>query len=204
VAVPVPELVTVTVKPIGSPAFTVWASATLVMWIDAPWQVMSASDELPPSLPLATVAVLSYVVHSAAEVVAVMWTVRLAPAARLIGWPTRLRVWLGLLPPMTKAAALAPPLIDQVTPAPEPAGSGSLRVTPVAVPALERAARWHQSRYQAPSTAGYVRRRTAIGKPRVRRRRCQRVGPPTARGWRNLNRSPQVSVHEATGCLSAA
>src|SRR5260370_1264392 len=44
VAVPAPVLVTVTWNPIGSPAFTVAASAVLRMWIDAWLQVMPAED----------------------------------------------------------------------------------------------------------------------------------------------------------------
>src|SRR5215468_7826915 len=58
-AVPVPELFTVTVNPIASPAFTDDASAFLTMWIDAGWQVMTSSLDPDPSLVVVTWAVLS-------------------------------------------------------------------------------------------------------------------------------------------------
>src|SRR5215831_6448988 len=58
-AVPVPPLVTLTVNPIGSPAFTVFASASLVILISAGWQVILSSAVPPPSLVELAVAVLS-------------------------------------------------------------------------------------------------------------------------------------------------
>src|SRR5260370_338795 len=58
-AVPVPVLVTWTVNPIGSPAFTDALSAVLRMWIAAGWQVILASAVPPPSLAEVAVAVLS-------------------------------------------------------------------------------------------------------------------------------------------------
>src|SRR5215468_8321840 len=58
VAVPVPELLTTILNPIGSPAFTDAASAVFLMWIDAGWQVMLASEESAPSLVVDTLAVL--------------------------------------------------------------------------------------------------------------------------------------------------
>ncbi len=58
-AVPVPLLVTATLNPIGSPAFTDAASAVLTMWIAAALQVMVALLESDPSLVVVTLAVLS-------------------------------------------------------------------------------------------------------------------------------------------------
>ena len=63
------------------------------------------------------------------------WTLRVAPAASVIGWPARVSVWLPWAPASVKAAGLpTAPSLTQVTPVPEPPGSGSVRVTPVAVP----------------------------------------------------------------------
>src|SRR6202158_3757535 len=58
VAVPVPGLLTRTVKPIVSPALTLVASAVLVMVTLARWQVMVAGLLPPPSLVVVAVAVL--------------------------------------------------------------------------------------------------------------------------------------------------
>ncbi len=58
-AVPAPVLVTVTVNPIRSPAFTVPASAVLVILMTAGWQVIEAEAWPPPSFDDAAVAVLS-------------------------------------------------------------------------------------------------------------------------------------------------
>src|SRR5215475_9668596 len=58
-AVPGPELLTVTVNPIGSPAFTVAASADLVRWIWLGLHVINACAESEPSLVVVTLAVLS-------------------------------------------------------------------------------------------------------------------------------------------------
>ena len=64
-----------------------------------------------------------------------MWTVSVAPAARMIGWPASVSVWLPLAPASVKAAGLpGAGSLTQVTPVPEPTGSASVRVTPVAVP----------------------------------------------------------------------
>src|SRR2546425_215664 len=57
-AVPVPVLLTVTVKPIGSPALTVAASAVLLTWMLAGLQVMLAELLSLPSLVVVTLAVL--------------------------------------------------------------------------------------------------------------------------------------------------
>src|SRR6266542_3565740 len=59
VAVPAPVLLTATVKPIGSPAFTVKASAVLRMWMSAGLQVIDAVSSSLPSLVVVTEAVLS-------------------------------------------------------------------------------------------------------------------------------------------------
>src|SRR5206468_456415 len=56
---PVPLFDTLTVKPIGSPAFTVALSAVFRTWIEAELQVITASDESEPSLVVVTLAVLS-------------------------------------------------------------------------------------------------------------------------------------------------
>src|SRR5215469_15319724 len=56
-ASPVPVLVTVTLNPIGSPAFTGDASAVFRTVTVAGWQTISAGEELPPSLLEVTVAV---------------------------------------------------------------------------------------------------------------------------------------------------
>src|SRR5260370_281698 len=59
VAVPAPVLVTVTWNPIGSPAFTVAASAVLRIVMCAGWQVILASLDPAPPLAVVTGAVLS-------------------------------------------------------------------------------------------------------------------------------------------------
>src|SRR5215470_18069024 len=58
VAVPAPVLVTVMVNPIGSPAFTEFASAFFTMWMLAGLHVMTSPDWSVPSLVVVTVAVL--------------------------------------------------------------------------------------------------------------------------------------------------
>src|SRR5438128_964077 len=57
-AVPVPLLLTVTVKPIGSPALTVAASAALIAFMLGGLQVMLAELLSLPSLVVVTLAVL--------------------------------------------------------------------------------------------------------------------------------------------------
>src|SRR5215469_10302299 len=59
VAVPAPAFLTVTVYPIGSPAFTDVLSAVLVIVTDAGLQVILASLDPDPSLVVVTLAVLS-------------------------------------------------------------------------------------------------------------------------------------------------
>ena len=56
VAVPSPVLVTVIVKPIVSPAMTLWSSATFSMSMAAQLTVVVAEAVLPPSLAEPTVA----------------------------------------------------------------------------------------------------------------------------------------------------
>src|SRR5215831_412153 len=57
-AVPAPELFTVTVNPMLSPAFTVFASAFFTMWMLAGLHVMTSPEWSDPSLVVVTVAVL--------------------------------------------------------------------------------------------------------------------------------------------------
>src|SRR5215510_11867368 len=66
-----------------------------------------------------------------------MWTLKLPPAARSVG--PQDSDWLGLVPVIEHRSGLVFDWvsIDQVTPAPEPAGSASLTVTPLAVPVPE-------------------------------------------------------------------
>src|SRR5690242_3183872 len=99
----------------------------------AGWQVIPADAEPPPSLVEAAVAVLSYCVHSDAEVVAVTCTLNDPPAARSVG--PQFSAWFGLVPEVEHSPGFDWVSIDQVTPVPDPAGSGSLTVTPVAFPA---------------------------------------------------------------------
>src|SRR5215472_8663520 len=61
-----------------------------------------------------------------------MCTLKLAPAARSVG--PQVSVWLGLLPETEQRPGLDWVSMDQVTPAPEPAGSRSVTVTPWARP----------------------------------------------------------------------
>src|SRR5215472_8160143 len=64
-----------------------------------------------------------------------MCTVSVCPAGMLTGWPFRDSVWLPAAPVIANAPASGlAGSIDQVTPVPEPAGSGSDRATPEAVP----------------------------------------------------------------------
>src|SRR5439155_641851 len=73
-AVPAPVLDTVTTYPIGSPALTQEASATLVMWMEAQFTVIGTGPtEADPSLEVVTEAEL-FTVPQVAEVVGeVMW-----------------------------------------------------------------------------------------------------------------------------------
>src|SRR5262249_23555806 len=119
----------------GLPGVTVPGSAVLVMSIAAGWQVIDADAWSVPSLVVVTWAVLSYFVHSLAEVVAVMCTVNVppAPAGRSTGPQDSVcaPLWLTEHEPGPDSDWES---IVQVTPDPDPAGNGSLTVTPLAVP----------------------------------------------------------------------
>src|SRR5215469_4691231 len=130
---PVPVFVTVSVKPMLLPAPTVPASGVLWIVICAGWQTILASLVPPLSLVEVAVAVLSYTVHSLADVIAVICTLKLAPAARSVG--PQLSIWLGLEPVTEHRPALDWVSIAQVTPVPEPAGNGSETATPCPSPA---------------------------------------------------------------------
>src|SRR2546423_857065 len=84
-AVPAPPLVTVTVKPMGSPAETVAASAALAMSMAAARTGTEAEAESDPSLVVDTDAVLETGESAAVAPVVgeVMWTCLLPPLARL-------------------------------------------------------------------------------------------------------------------------
>src|SRR5262252_7691006 len=97
---------------------------------------MLAEELSVPSLVVVTVAVLLYCVHSCAEVVAEMCTVKLPFAARVAS--EQVSDWFGLDPVIEHVAGLAGGVsICQVTPFPVPAGSGSVTDTPAAVPGPE-------------------------------------------------------------------
>src|SRR5262249_32605035 len=70
---------------------------------------------------------------SVAEVCAVMCTVKFAPAARVVG--PQVSFCDPLAPVIWHPAGTGEVSIVQVTPDPDPAGNGSLTVTPVACPA---------------------------------------------------------------------
>src|SRR5438128_655773 len=81
-AVPAPVLLTVTTKPMVSPALTVPASATLVMWMLAQLTVVSAEADTSALLVAWAVATLWYVAPQLAAVVElVTCTLKLAPGA---------------------------------------------------------------------------------------------------------------------------
>ncbi len=81
-ATPGPLLVTVMVKPMGSPAETDAASATFSMSIEAHRTSVWALAVSEPSLPADAVTVFGTTLHCSAEVGAVTWTLVLAPGAR--------------------------------------------------------------------------------------------------------------------------
>src|SRR5262249_4575381 len=119
-ASPDPVFLTVTVNPIGSPAVSVAPSAVLVMSITTGWEVIDADAWSVPSLVVVTWAVLSYFVHSLAEVVAVMCTVNVppAPAGRSTGPQDSVCAPLGLTEHRPGFDWVS---IVQVTPDPDPA-----------------------------------------------------------------------------------
>src|ERR1700694_4446444 len=63
---------------------------------------------------------------------AVMWTLKLTPLARVVGPQLKVCGAVGEL--IEHRPALVWLAMDQLAPEPEPAGSGSLTVTPLAVP----------------------------------------------------------------------
>ena len=97
---------------------------------------VEADAESVPSLVAVALAVLLYVVQLVELVAAVTWTWRLAPAARLIGWPASVSCWLPSAPVIANEAAC--PKAGSMTQwtgfAALPPGSASVRVTPVALP----------------------------------------------------------------------
>src|SRR6266852_6541537 len=142
VASPVPSLLTVTVKLAVPPALTVGVLVVLAM--STPGAVMltvAVADwfcSAVVSLAAVTVAVLTSVPvklvgASAALTVPVRVTVWLSPAARVVGLNTRL--WPpGPAPLMLKSFPASCVLIDQTMSLLAPAGSASLKLTPVAAP----------------------------------------------------------------------
>src|SRR5439155_925357 len=135
-AVPGPALETVIVKPMSSPALTGDASAFFTIDRSGLLHVMSAESCASGVLSEVAVALLSYSVHSAKDVVAVTWRVKLLPEPRSTG--SHFSSWLPTAPVIAQfgvTSPVGPESIDQVTPAPEPAGSGlSSRTTFFAVP----------------------------------------------------------------------
>src|SRR5258708_4741166 len=94
VALPRPVLLTVTVKPIAVPDETLCASEVLLTWIDGQSTVSDAECWSLPSLPVATLAVLSYLVQLVLDVLATTCTARLALELSEMGWPLRVSCWL--------------------------------------------------------------------------------------------------------------
>src|SRR5688572_27954613 len=115
-----------TVHAIMSPALTGEASATLRAWTCGQISSPAAPSESPPSLLVDTMAVLLTVSQSAASVTPSIWTVKLAPPARVS---------------LVQVKTLAPtgPLIEQPSTAglidqSMPAGRLSVTETSLAVP----------------------------------------------------------------------
>src|SRR5207249_3203932 len=130
-ALPGPPLLTVTVKPIGSPALTDAASAVLVTVRLGALTRMLAVPVLSALLLALPVAVLAYVPALLVLVALVTSTLLVAPLA---GWPTlQPRLFVGSFPvtaqvPGPGYAVLVALLI------PLPPGSVSLSVTLLALP----------------------------------------------------------------------
>src|SRR5260370_780310 len=142
VAVPVPALLTVTVKLAVPPALTVGVEVVLLMSTSGAVMLTVAEAlwfcSAVVSFVALTVAVLTSVPvkllgASAALTVPVRVTVWLSPAASVVGLNTRLCP-PGPAPLMLKSFPASCVLIDQVMSLSAPAGSGSLKLTPVAVP----------------------------------------------------------------------
>src|SRR5439155_4605 len=123
-------LVTVMVNPMGSPADTVWLSATLAMSMAAPNTTMESDPVSDPSLVVVTLAVLSTgELAAVAEVVGEeMCTVKEAPEAMSPNEQDRTPA------EMEHRPAPVPPSMDQEVPG--SVGSGSLADPPLAVSAL--------------------------------------------------------------------
>src|SRR6516164_6598155 len=138
-AVPVPVLVRVTVKPAVPPATTEAASAVLLT-VTLGERTFSAALDCwlwLVSLEASTVAVLFSVVvkgEPLGVVMPTMWTVRLAPAASVFTPEARVRDCAPAAPVRAKEAKL-PVLVSMLQVLlPPSAGSGSLRLRPLAVP----------------------------------------------------------------------
>src|SRR5437763_1128876 len=122
------------------PADTEAASAVLVTWMDGHCTTMAigpaelSARTVEGSLVADAEAVLLKVVQLVEAVEAPTCTTRLWPASSEMGWPARVRVWEPAAPPTVNAAALAPPLMAQVTGVAVPPGRASVRLTPVAAP----------------------------------------------------------------------
>ena len=123
-AVPGPAFETEMVNPMGSPALTAAASAIFVIWRVGHCTVIAADACTAALLLACAVAVLSYVAQLAADVPEVTWTLAEAPAPRSPN--EQVSVPDPMEHPTTEGET------DQVIPGPE--GSGSDKVTLVAVP----------------------------------------------------------------------
>ena len=123
---PGPLFVTVIVKPMSSPAFTVPSSASLVISRSGHSTVTLASSESVPLFVESTVPVLSISAHEAAVVGDVMCTVTESPGCSV----PKSHVSSPLA--IAQSAAPVPPSIDQFRP--PLAGSVSESVTPCARP----------------------------------------------------------------------
>src|SRR5437016_3226374 len=127
---------TAIVNPMSSPAFTVAASAVFVTDKSGALHAMWAEAWASGALSAVAIAVLSYLVHSSTDVLAVTCRLKLLPDPRSTG--SHLSSWLPTAPVIAQfgvTSPVGPESIDQETPAPEPAGSGlSSRTTFFAVP----------------------------------------------------------------------
>src|SRR5215217_2122435 len=121
-ASPSPWFVSVTVKPISSPAETLAASAVLSTSMSAQLTSTEAEDSSNPSLVVVTDAVLSTSPQFALVVVAITCTVELAPPASVSCLKTS-------LPPAISQSALAGSIVQV-----RPAGRTSVKSRPLASP----------------------------------------------------------------------
>src|SRR5436309_2994510 len=120
----------------GVPEDTGVASAVLVTATSGQLTTTPCAPEVgEPALVVVSEAVLLYEAQLVDEVGAVTCAVRVAPAATVTGWPTRVSVWLPAAPPTAKVLAGFCVAIDHVTGVPAlPPGRASVRLTPVAAP----------------------------------------------------------------------